>query len=87
MHAHRILLYERTGCGLCEEAARLLAPLARELGFALRRVDIESDEALLRRYDWAVPVVALEDGRELGRAPFEAASLRRALAAVLAEVR
>lgn len=74
-----IVLYERPGCGLCEEAAFMLGPLAAELGYTLRRVDIESDRLLEERYWLAIPVVALEDGRELARAPIDAAALEASL--------
>ncbi|MSQ60985.1 MAG: glutaredoxin family protein [Dehalococcoidia bacterium] len=77
--ARGIVLYERPGCGLCEEAARMLGPLASELGCTLRRVDIESDPALEARYWLVIPVVALEDGRELARAPIDEAALESRL--------
>ncbi len=74
-----IVLYERPGCGLCEEAARMLGPLAAELGYTLRRVDIESDPALEERYWLVIPVVALEDGRELARASIDESALEASL--------
>ncbi len=79
MSERAVVLYERPGCHLCEEAARLLAPLARELGFTVRRVNIEADDGLLRRYALEIPVVALDDGVELARAPLDDTALRRAL--------
>lgn len=80
MTARVVLLYERPGCHLCDGAFGMLAPLAREMRFDVRRIDIESDDALLRRYALEIPVVALEDGTELIRAPIEPATLRKVLA-------
>ena len=59
-----VTLFTREGCHLCAEAEAALARLAREEVFALERVDIESDDALLKRYLERIPVVALE-GEEL----------------------
>ena len=45
-----LVLYSRPGCHLCEEALEQLVALHGEgYRFELREVDIESDEALLRR--------------------------------------
>ena len=53
-----VVLYSRPGCHLCEEALEELIGL-HEAGyrFALHEVDIESDEALLRRMLERIPVV------------------------------
>lgn len=79
-----MVLYERPGCHLCDDAAQLLDAMSARHGFELRRVDIESDDALLLRYGLEIPVVALADGTELARAPIDAAALRRTLAALSA---
>jgi glutaredoxin len=57
-------LYGRPGCHLCDDARAVLAPLAGELGFALREHDIEADDELHRRYLERIPVVLL-DGEHL----------------------
>lgn len=80
----RLVLYGRPGCHLCEDAERLLAPLAAEFGCAVETIDIDRDAALLARYDQAAPVVAL-DAVELARAPLRPAELRRRLRAALGE--
>jgi glutaredoxin len=76
----RVLLYGRSGCHLCEDAERLLACLAAELGFAWQSIDIDADAGadLLALYDLAVPVITL-DGAEIARAPIEATALRERL--------
>ena len=80
-----VTLYRRDGCALCDEAERMLAPLAERLRFTLERVDIEADEALHRRYLVEIPVVALA-GREVARAPLRAPALEDALREALASV-
>jgi glutaredoxin len=55
-----LVLYSRPGCHLCEQALEKLIELHREgYRFELREVDIESDEALLRRMLERIPVVEL----------------------------
>ena len=56
-----VRLYGRPDCHLCDEArAGLEALLADGVRFALEEVDIESDEALLRRYLERIPVIEVE---------------------------
>jgi glutaredoxin len=57
-------IYGREGCCLCDEAHAQLVPLASELGFELREVDIERDDELLRAHFERIPVLVL-DGEEL----------------------
>ena len=59
-----LTLYERPGCHLCEEALTVLTRVARDHRFVLRRVDIDTDDALLKAYLERIPVLAL-DGEEL----------------------
>ncbi|HLY35991.1 MAG TPA: glutaredoxin family protein [Candidatus Limnocylindria bacterium] len=68
----RVILYERAGCHLCEEARALLDEI---LGpDAYRRVDIDADDELVLRYGFRVPVVSL-DGVDRLEAPMTAAEL------------
>jgi glutaredoxin len=55
-----LVLYGRDGCHLCDEARVVL----ERVGHPFEEVDIETDDALLRRYLERIPVVAL-DGVEL----------------------
>jgi hypothetical protein len=55
-----LVLYSRPGCHLCEVAlAELVALHGEGYRFELREVDIESDEALLKRMLERIPVVEL----------------------------
>jgi len=56
----RITLYSRPGCHLCDDARAVL----ERVGEPFDEVDIESDDALLKRYLERIPVVAI-DGQEL----------------------
>ncbi len=81
-----VVLYERDGCGLCQQAAELLARLAPKLRFTLSRVNIETDDDLLKRYVLEIPVVAV-GGREVARAPIRsAAAFEEALRSAIADL-
>ncbi len=81
-----VTFYTRLGCSLCDEAEDFLRRLAPRLGFAIETVDMESDDALLRRYMFEIPVVAV-GGREVAKAPIYAGALEEALAGALASER
>ena len=66
VHPRVVTLYTRKDCTLCKQAERLLRPIASRHGYVVELVDIEQDEALLRRYLFEVPVVVLH-GREVAR--------------------
>ena len=64
MSTPTLTLYSRPGCHLCDEARIALERVRARAPFALREVNIETDDSLLRRYLERIPVVAL-DGEEL----------------------
>jgi predicted thioredoxin/glutaredoxin len=56
-----VVLYSRPQCHLCEEAMAEVLGLREEgLRFELEEIDIESDEALHRRYLERIPVVTVD---------------------------
>ena len=74
-----VVVYSRPGCHLCEEAmAAIVALHADGYRFELREVDIESDEALLRRMLERIPVVEL-DGELVSELVLDQAELRARL--------
>jgi Glutaredoxin-like domain (DUF836) len=75
----RLILYERDGCHLCHEARVLLDEMLGMDRYA--RVDIDADDALVLRYGFRIPVIAL-DGVDRMEAPITREDLR-ALAAEL----
>jgi Glutaredoxin-like domain (DUF836) len=74
--SHRLVLYERDRCHLCEEARILLDEMLGPGTYA--RIDIDADDALVLRYGFRVPVVAL-DGIDRLEAPITALDLRALL--------
>ena len=56
----RLVLYSRPGCHLCDDARVVL----ERIGEPFDEIDIESDDALLKRYLERIPVIVL-DGQEL----------------------
>jgi glutaredoxin len=76
---HTVTLITRQGCHLCEQAEAALRPLAVELGFAYREVDVDTDAELKAQHSDDVPVILL-DGRQHGYWRVEEARLRRDLA-------
>jgi glutaredoxin len=76
-----VTVYARAGCHLCDDALAGLQGLRADSPFALEVVDIEADDALLRRYLERIPVVALE-GVELYELFLDEADLRARLATV-----
>lgn len=70
--SQRLVLYERAGCHLCEEARVLLDEMIGPDRYA--RVDIETDDDLVLRYGFRIPVLAL-DGVDRLEAPISAPEL------------
>jgi len=59
----RVVVYGRPGCHLCEDALAVVERVRARLGFSLEQVDIESDDALFKRYLERIPVILI-DGQE-----------------------
>ena len=60
---HRVVLYSRAGCHLCDVARETILLLRERLGFAFEEVDIDADEDLELEYGIRIPVVEV-DGDE-----------------------
>lgn len=73
---HRVVLYTRIGCHLCDDARELLV----RYGLEPESVDIDADPQLRERYDTCVPVVEI-DGVERFRGRVNEILLRRLLQA------
>jgi uncharacterized membrane protein len=55
----KVTLYTREGCVLCEQAKEDLKALQSEIPHRLIEIDIESDPALLKRFNEVLPVVQI----------------------------
>ena len=75
---HRVVLYGKPGCHLCDIAHQLLLGLQREFDLTLEEIDITRDPALLERYRETIPVVLIDDRTTLA-APIRTAEIRAAL--------
>ncbi len=72
----RVVLYERAGCPLCDEAYRALRRVSLERPLEIERVRTDDDRYVLR-----VPVLAVGDA-ELDAAGLEDSAIARWLRAV-----
>jgi glutaredoxin len=61
--SHRVVLYSRAGCHLCDVAREAILTLRERTPFAFEEIDIEADEELELEYGIRVPVVEV-DGEE-----------------------
>ena len=75
---HRVILYGKPECHLCEIAEQLLIGLGREFSLTIEKVDVRSDAVLLAQYGDRIPVISI-DGRVLLAAPIRSQDLRSAL--------
>ncbi len=74
----RLTLYQRSGCHLCEDMRRGLAPWSARLQLSL--VDVDSSPELQRRYGELVPVLSGLEGVEICRYFLDNERLQRYLA-------
>jgi glutaredoxin len=72
-------MYSRPGCGLCDEARRVITSQRARTPFDYREVDISGDDELELEYGIRIPVV-LVDGTELFEIRVDAARLAEAVA-------
>lgn len=54
-----VIVYSRPGCHLCEEAKAVILSAGCNDRFTLEEVNIESDQDLLTKYKYDIPVVAI----------------------------
>lgn len=73
-----LLVYSRRRCGLCEEMEAAI--LEAFPGVLVRRVEIDDDPGLMRRFGHDVPVLSL-DGEVICKHVLDTARLRAALQA------
>jgi glutaredoxin len=57
---HRVVLYSRPGCCLCDEAREVLMRVREQRSFRFDERDIECDDSLLRAYLERIPVVTID---------------------------
>ena len=58
-----VIIYSRPGCHLCDDAKASIRNAGIDDQFTLEEINIESDNELLRKYKYDIPVVTI-DGLE-----------------------
>lgn len=71
-------MYARPGCGLCDEARKVIMAVRARTAFEYREVDVTGDDSLELQYGIRIPVV-LVDGRELFEIRVDAVRLGEAV--------
>lgn len=66
MQKRHVIIYSRPGCHLCDEAKAVIQSAGVSERFILEEINIESDQELLRKYKYDIPVVTI-DGVEAFR--------------------
>jgi glutaredoxin len=64
MSKPHVIIYSRPGCHLCDEAKAVIMSAGCNDQFTLEEINIESDDELLRKYKYDIPVIAI-NGVEL----------------------
>ena len=57
---HRITLYGRQGCHLCDDARQVIERVAKDLGVAWDVVDIDTSPELREKYGEMIPVTLVD---------------------------
>ena len=60
MSKPHVIIYSRPGCHLCDEAKATILSAGCSDQFTFDEVNIESDEELLRKYQYDIPVIAID---------------------------
>ncbi len=71
---HRVVLYSRGGCHLCDAAREVVLAVRRRHPFDFVELDIERSDELVRDYGIRIPVVSV-DGEEVFEIEVEASRL------------
>lgn len=58
--AHRVVLYGKEDCSLCDKARVILERLQKDYPLAIEEVDITEDAELVQRYQYLIPVVHID---------------------------
>jgi len=60
MSKPHVVIYSRPGCHLCDEAKAAILSAGCSDQFVLQEINIESDEELLRKYKYDIPVILID---------------------------
>ena len=60
MSVPHVIIYSRPGCHLCDEAKAAILSAGCGDQFVLEEINIESDDALLCKYRYDIPVITID---------------------------
>ena len=60
MHKAHVIVYSRPGCHLCDEAKAAIEKSNCSDHYTLEEVNIESDDELLKKYKFDIPVITID---------------------------
>ena len=60
MSVPHVIIYSRPGCHLCDEAKTAIVNAGCGDQFVLEEINIESDDALLNKYKYDIPVITID---------------------------
>jgi len=60
MSKPQVTIYSRPGCHLCDEAKAAIESAGCSDQFVLSEINIESDEELLSKYKYDIPVITID---------------------------
>ena len=60
MSKPHVIIYSRPGCHLCDDAKAAIMSAGCSDQFTLEEINIESDEALLSKYKYDIPVIVID---------------------------
>ena len=60
MSKPHVIIYSRPGCHLCDEAKAAIMSAGCSDQFTLDEINIESNEALLTKYKYDIPVITID---------------------------
>jgi glutaredoxin len=61
--SHRLLLYSRSGCCLCDEMKTIVRQVGRKTSLIVEAIDVDSSDDLREKYGEEVPVLFI-NGRK-----------------------
>ncbi len=77
-----VVIYSKPGCCLCDKAKVILIKLQVEIPFTLQEIDISQNQALFEKYQYEIPVVAI-NGHDLFVSKISEFRLRKALLKII----
>lgn len=54
-----VVIYGKEGCCLCSEALEILFKVQQEMPFTLVQTDITTDDQLMEKYQYSIPVICI----------------------------